>query len=116
MCQTYQRGVFWTGELPETQPQDTKLDGLVKKISDPFSSLEESLMQVENFVAESSDNPQATTRLIVALNTTINHKRNRIIKGIERFSRRQKMMLRRIEEQLAEMEKIGRTTIHRPSK
>ena len=99
-------GAFWTGELPDSTDwqSDETLARLADEASDRTASYQQSLDKVKDFLSrfDASSNEQKREKaalLVVALTDTINDKRKKVLKGIERFSERQQMMITRIEDQ-----------------
>ena len=99
-------GAFWTGELPASEAfaNNEALIRLVDEASDRSISYEQSLDKIKTFLDQLEGSSPENKReqaalLIVALTDTINGKRVKVLKGIDRFSKRQQMMITRIEDQ-----------------
>lgn len=100
-------GAFWTGgELPasETLVGNEALMRLVEEVSDRTISYQQSLDKVKTFLdqlegSSPEHKQEQVALLIVALTDSINSKRAQVLKAIERFSKRQQMMITRIEDQ-----------------
>ena len=99
-------GAFWTGELPDSADWqgDETLARLADEASDRKASYEQSLDKVKAFLSRFDENSDEQKRekaalLVVALTDTINDKRKKVLKGIDRFAERQQMMITRIEDQ-----------------
>ncbi len=99
-------GAFWTGELPasEAVANNEALMRLVEEASDRTISYEQSLDKIKAFLdqlegSSPEHKQEQAALLIVALTDSINGKRVKVLKGIDRFSKRQQMMITRIEDQ-----------------
>ena len=100
-------GAFWTGgELPasEVLAGNESLMRLAEEVSDRTISYQQSLDKVKTFLnqlegSSPEHKQEQAALLIVALTASINSKRAQVLKGIERFSKRQQMMITRIEDQ-----------------
>ena len=99
-------GAFWTGELPsdEALKTDEMLMRLVEEASDRSISYQQSFEKIKTFLDQLEGSSleykrEQAASLIVALTNSINNKRAQVLKGIQRFSKRQQMMITRIEDQ-----------------
>lgn len=99
-------GAFWSGELPDSTDwkNDEILARLAENASDRTISYEQSLDKVKTFLnhleGNSRDQKYRKAALLAsALTDTINDKRVQVLNGIERFAKRQQMMITRIEAQ-----------------
>ena len=99
-------GAFWTGELPASEAVENNeaLMRLVEEASDRAISYEQSLDKIKTFLdqlegSSPEHKQEQAALLIVALTDSINGKRVKVLKGIDRFSKRQQMMITRIEDQ-----------------
>ena len=107
-------GAFWTGgELPASEALvgNEALMRLVDEASDRTISYEQSLDKVKTFLnqlegSSPEHKQEQVALLVVALTDSINSKRAQVLKAIERFSKRQQMMITRIEDQDNKMRAI----------
>lgn len=99
-------GRFWEGGLEENNNwhENKEIVDLARRISDRDISTQESLADVRAFMASNGEQQNKVEDLLRATQQTVNEQRDRIIDGINRFAKRQHMMIRRIEQQTKDME------------
>ena len=99
-------GRFWEGGLEEsdTWRSNTEIERIARRFADRDISVEESLKDVDAFLDASKDKRAAAEDLVRSMQDTVNAHRNQIIRGIQRFAKRQAMMIRRIERQTQKLD------------
>ncbi len=100
-------GTFWPHEVAEGVERNDAPQAweLVDRITERAVTPEQAREQIRKFLeAQSEDLQRTATHLVVALRDLTNYKRDRVIEGIARFSARQQLMLKRIEEQAKKIE------------
>ena len=102
-------GRFWPGELPGDNRwrDDQRITLLADELVSRANSLEQSLDKVREFFATPGNATQTTAELLIgALTEAVNRERGKVLEGIDRFGKRQRMMVERIESQAQKIEKL----------
>ena len=106
-------GTFWPYELLEDVDWDEepRVRSLADAVTERAVPLEEAREKIRMFLESQEqdageDLQKTASLLITALDKLINSKRDRIVKGIARFSERQQMMISRIETQARKIEEL----------
>lgn len=104
-------GVFWTGELLSENVWRNRPD--VIELADAVTardlSLEHAVARVEEFLnKQTGDKAEVASMLVGAMTVAANVRRDQVLEGIKRFSKRQQMMLERMQEQTGKIESIER--------
>ncbi len=105
-------GTFWPHELPGNVDRGAAPQAweLADRVTGRVVTLAQARTQTRAFLAAQDEAAQALQRtaglLVAALHELTNRKRDSVIAGIARFSARQQLMIRRIEEQAKKIETL----------
>lgn len=104
-------GQVWNGppveEIGESWREDTAISSLAQKLSQRRTSLEEAKTLIGNFAGGlQGDKSRPLTALFAGTLSLINSERTAIIAGIGRYTKRQRALSKRIEDEMAELSRL----------
>jgi hypothetical protein len=105
-------GAVWTGppldESSRKWSDDPELTALVEKESSRTTPVETAVSAIRDYAAKLPERDRSTKlqQLFSGLFITIDTERNQIINGIRRYSRRQALLAKRIEERSSELSQL----------
>lgn len=104
----------WTGpaieDIDKAKPTDPKETELVARLAARRTSMEDARKLIADFVTGTSQEKQEKAkRLFAGLYSTLNAQRDEVMNGIERFSRKQKVMAEQIRAKIEKMREIQDT-------